>query len=275
MGGPCWRVICANGGTLEVSDISVRYLRAFALGKLDDLVLPRSRSMMNPATKLRVPVPASFHPQQFPGHPRHADIPALLARGVAVAADVEKATVIDIDSADGGRRAPDDTDAKIISREAMQELVRVNTTTGPVPKMRGPLAAVVELYYRQLQQVVAKFKAAVSVSLHPEAVQRFHELEAVSSNLASQFESDVVLMERCVVAVARACPTAAVTVGEPAELSRASLVAHFRDFISECIRTGEDGVLEDCLNAQQRAANTEAFPNDPRGRQFGSANVRM
>ena len=275
MGGPCWRVICANGGTLAVSDISVRHLRAFALGRLDDLVLPRSRSMMTPATKLRVQMPASFHPQQFPAHPRHANIPALLARGVAVPVDVEEATVMDTDSADhGDNSAPDDTGAEIISREAMQELVRA-TNTGPLPKMRGPMAAVVEQYYSQLQQVVAKFKAAVSVTLRPEAVQRFHELEAVSSNLASQLESDVMLMERCVVAVARACPTAAAIVGEPVELSRASLVAHFRDLISECIRTDEDSVLEDCLNALQRAANTEDFPNDPRGRQFGSANVRM
>ena len=111
--------------------------------------------------------------------------------------------------------------------------------------------------------------------MRPDAVQRFHELEAVSSNLASQLESDVVLMERCVVAVSRACPTAAAIVGEPVELSGAALVAHFREVVSECIRTGEDGVLEVCLNAQQRVANTEEFPNDPRGRQFGSANVRM
>ncbi len=96
-------------------------------------------------------------------------------------------------AADGRRRAPGDTGAKSISREAVQELVCANNTTGSVPK---PMAAVVERYYRQLQQVVARFKATVSVSQRPEAVQRFHELEAVSSNLASQLESDVVLMER-------------------------------------------------------------------------------
>ena len=275
MGGPCWRVICANGGTLEVTDISVRYMRAFALGKLDDLVLPRSRSMMTPATKLRVPVPATFQPQQFPAHPRHADIPDLLARGGAAdGRGVEEATVTETDSAVGGRRVPDETGAGVMSRQAMQELVQAHTT-GALPKMQGPLAAVVEQYYRKLQQVMVDFEAAVVITMRPDAVQRFHELEAVSSNLASQLESDVVLMERCVVAVSRACPTAAAIVGEPVELSRTALVAHFREVVSECIRTGEDGVLEVCLNAQQRVANTEEFPNDPRGRQFGSANVRM
>ncbi len=35
----------------------------------------------------------------------------------------------------------------------------------------GPLAAVVEQYYRQLQQAVAKFKATVSVSLQSRGPQ--------------------------------------------------------------------------------------------------------
>jgi hypothetical protein len=58
--GRCWRVIYANGGTLETADISVRYLRAFALGHLDHIILPRGPGVMMPATKLRVPVPTTF-----------------------------------------------------------------------------------------------------------------------------------------------------------------------------------------------------------------------
>ena len=54
MGGPCWRVISANGGTLEAADISVRYLRAFALGHLDDIILPRGPGVMMPDTQPNV-----------------------------------------------------------------------------------------------------------------------------------------------------------------------------------------------------------------------------
>lgn len=272
MGGPCWRVICANGGMLEAADISVRYLRAFALGQLDDIILPRGPGVMMPATKLRVPVPTTFEPQAFRPFPSGpVNIPELLGGGGA-------AEVAETETPRGDDRTQlnvgTDSDLRIVSRDAMHAYIRTDLHKGG-QRMRAPLLAMTERHYQRLRSVEAEFKASLVAALRPEAIERFHDLEAAASHLASHVQSDALLMQQCVSSATTACPVAAAVVAPPLQLQRDSLVKYFAELGMECVRTGEDDQLEQLIEGHQLPANTRDFPGDDQRSQHHSHNVHM
>jgi hypothetical protein len=187
----------------------VRYLRAFALGHLDDIILPRGPGVIMPATKLRVPVPTTFEAQAFrPFLSGPVNIPELLGGGgVAEVAETETPWGDDRTQPNVGTGS----DSHIVSRDAMHAYIR--TDLQKAGRMRAPLLAMTERHYQRLRSVEEEFKASHVAALRPEA-----------SHLASHVQSDAPLMQQCVSRAATACPLAAAVVSPPLELHRHSLV---------------------------------------------------
>ena len=226
---------------------------------------------MMPATKLRVPVTTTFEAQAFRPFPSGPDnIPELLGGGgVAEVAETETPWGDDRTQPNVGTGS----DSRIVSRDALHAYIRADLQKAG--RMRAPLLAMTERHYQRLRSVEEEFKASHVAALRPEARERFHDLEAAASHLASHVQSDAPLMQQCVSSAATACPVAAAVVSPPLELHRHSLVKYFAELSMECVRTGEDDQLEQLIKGHQLAANTRAFPGDDQRSQHHSHNVHM